>query len=121
MVVADFNADGHLDTAFANNSPMGGMTAVFGNGDGTFQDFYSLPLPSISSFDTQAADLDHDGIVDLILSSESEIDLLINNGDGTFQLPIRLDAPGLVRRSIPHRHAGTPHLGGGRFLPAGSP
>lgn len=91
MVVADFNHDGHLDIATANDTSQN-ISVLFGNGDGTFQPETDYPLVS-GPLQLVAADLNNDGSPDLAVSiacsdsacSHGEVDVLLNNRDGTFQ------------------------------------
>jgi hypothetical protein len=85
VVNADFNRDGKLDVAFA----IGGAALVYpGNGDGTFG-----PGVSYSSGGTNndsmprilLADVNHDGVPDLVLNTDTGVSVLMGKGDGTFQ------------------------------------
>jgi uncharacterized protein (TIGR03437 family) len=87
VVTADFNRDGKPDLAVTmGNGAGGGVMILLGRGDGTFQPpaFYSGPSGSIT-----AADLNGDGILDLIFGSGYSL----GNGDGTFKSLI--STPGL--------------------------
>ncbi len=97
LVAADFNGDGHLDLATANqgSSPTfaGSTSVLLGNGDGTFQSTVTLTA-GISSYDLITEDLNSDGSLDLVVvnrgSGESysvkagTVSVFIGNGDGTF-------------------------------------
>jgi hypothetical protein len=106
IVVADFNHDGKLDIVLVNfsSSPTGNgdiasLVPFLGNGDGTFTQ--GTPF-SVSSTGINgpiinaafAADVNHDGKLDLLVSGNSLIGAeqnafyeLLGNGDGTFQTP----------------------------------
>jgi subtilisin family serine protease len=108
FLTGDFNGDGKLDLAFLNSSglPSGlgetvSIDLLLGNGDGTFT---PGPRTSLGSSTTntgpylltgQAADMNHDGKMDLLvvgnsLLSPTEQNALyefVGNGDGTFQPP----------------------------------
>ena len=89
-VVGDFNGDGRPDLAvgclgLAPNTG-GEISVLLGRGDGTFQD----QLPNLVGSDpvaTLAADINHDGHLDLITTNEysNDISVLLGNGDGTFE------------------------------------
>jgi FG-GAP-like repeat/Abnormal spindle-like microcephaly-assoc'd, ASPM-SPD-2-Hydin/FG-GAP repeat len=86
----DFNGDGKLDIAIADN--VGVVSILLGNGDGTFQPrvdysagcglYCSFPWGSIS-----VGDFNQDGDLDLAVSNggESSISVFLGNGDGTFE------------------------------------
>jgi hypothetical protein len=87
VVTADFNNDGKLDLATANNGG-GTVSVLLGNGDGTF--------PTALTFATgcdprslAAADLNNDGKLDLATAnSDNTMSVLLGNSGGTFQPPI---------------------------------
>jgi hypothetical protein len=89
VTLADLNHDGILDAIVAN-PPQNGVSVMLGRGDGTF----ASPRFFISGFQPEyvtAADLNGDGNLDLVVSEydycvPSEIDVLLGNGDGTFQI-----------------------------------
>jgi hypothetical protein len=61
-----------------------------GNGDGTFQP--SVPIFSTYSNNaTLTADLNGDGILDLVSNPPGGIAVRLGNGDGTFQAPVIYD------------------------------
>jgi hypothetical protein len=61
---------------------------LLGNGDGTFQPVKHYPAGSGPSA-IAAADVNHDGNLDLIVgnSGDNKVSVLLGNGDGTFQSP----------------------------------
>jgi hypothetical protein len=92
VAMGDFNGDGILDLALANPFNSGGTVSVLlGNGDGSFQtpQTYAVDPNPVS---VAAADLNGDGVLDLVVASAgsaanpgSTVDVLLGNGDGTFQ------------------------------------
>jgi hypothetical protein len=80
VIAADFNWDGKPDVAAANNYTAGGISVFTGDGAGSFsvQDYYSAG--QISSQKIIAADLNMDGLSDIISSNSSStlIDVLMN-------------------------------------------
>jgi hypothetical protein len=106
--VGDFNGDGKLDIATLGgvlNTQPGAwqLSILLGNGDGTFSSNainYSVPAYAAN---LTVADLNGDGIPDLLFtvprdagdtsvvnpSSSNSIDVMLGNGDGTFQTPVQ--------------------------------
>lgn len=84
IVVGDFNRDGKLDFATADDR----VQVVLGNGDGTFQPpiTYRVGTGAIS---IALGDLNNDGILDLAVTDLNGLFVLIGNGDGTFRAPIK--------------------------------
>jgi len=108
VATGDFNRDGKLDVAVAN--PVTNTVSVFlGNGDGTFQsavDYRTGTQPALSTqfcepSSVGVGDFNGDGKTDLAVSNlnESDISVLLGNGDGTFQSAVNY-ATGLSPAAI---------------------
>jgi type II secretory pathway component GspD/PulD (secretin) len=84
IAVADFNADGKLDLAVANQGD-DTVSLLLGNGDGTFQSQTTLPS-GIGPDAIVTADFNRDGKPDLAVANfnDNSISILLGNGDGTF-------------------------------------
>jgi hypothetical protein len=105
VAVGDFKGNGILDLAVANQYPgsTGGVSLLFGNGDGTFQSPVHLPAGAAPR-SVVAADFNRDGKLDLAVTDQASggggVNILFGNGDGTFQAPVSYRAgnsPGFLR------------------------
>ncbi|HEX7139016.1 MAG TPA: FG-GAP-like repeat-containing protein, partial [Vicinamibacterales bacterium] len=85
VVAGDFNRDGKLDIATANNTA-NTVSVALGQGDGTFQSAADYSAGSAPRA-VKAADVNGDGRLDLIVadSSSNQVSVLLGNTDGTFQ------------------------------------
>jgi uncharacterized protein (TIGR03437 family) len=97
LAVGDFNRDGKLDVAVADQgditsatTPGSGFRILFGKGDGTF----SAPVSILVGTDKPgpvglvAADWNRDGLPDLAVTlNGGPLVVLLGRGDGTFQAP----------------------------------
>ena len=86
IVAADFNGDGILDLAVANDLASGTVGVYLGNGDGTF----SAANPAVNAVGTNPTGLTAfylNGEVNLAVanSGSKNVSVLLGNGDGTFQ------------------------------------
>jgi hypothetical protein len=100
LIAADFNGDGKLDLVGIDEN---GTSILFysGVGDGTFQGPMIIPIAgAVGITSITSADLNGDGLVDLVLSEASSVDLLLSDGDGTFQPALRFDAPFLQKALV---------------------
>jgi hypothetical protein len=87
-VAGDINNDGKLDVV--DQVGFGGpVEQRLGNGDGTFQ----APVPFAPGLPLTVADVNGDGIPDLVLPTAQGISERLGNGDGTFQAPITVSIP----------------------------
>jgi hypothetical protein len=89
VAVGDFNGDGRLDLAVANNYPDyqdNSVSVLLGNGDGTFQAAQNFAVGSAPS-SVVVGDFNGDGLLDLAVANDRSdtVSVLLGNGDGTFQ------------------------------------
>ena len=92
IISGDFRGDGRLDVAIADHGTHA-VSVLLSNGDGTLAapTVYSLGSSANPTFIT-SANLNADNKPDLIVVDNSNpgfVDVLINNGDGTFATPVR--------------------------------
>ena len=100
MLAGDFNKDGRLDLAVAEEGDLfyGGTVPpaeilLLGNGDGTFQTPETFPTGTFQfPGSTVMADFNGDGLLDQVSvdSVSGKISLLLRKGDGTFTDPSQL-------------------------------
>ena len=99
LATADFNGDGIPDV-ISGTSPTGGSSSVnqtlsvyLGKGDGTFILKSTVNLPAGQAV---TGDFNHDGNLDIALSSGAgnTVSLLLGNGDGTFAIKSTTPVPG---------------------------
>ncbi|MGB8579318.1 MAG: Ig-like domain repeat protein [Candidatus Sulfotelmatobacter sp.] len=111
--VADLNGDGKPDVVVTNIS--GTVSVFLGNGDGTFQPAVSYdassPGPQVGPSSIAIADVNGDGKADLIVTTwfgcfpsgctgNGSVDVLLGNGDGTFQPAVDYDSGGFDADSV---------------------
>jgi uncharacterized protein (TIGR03437 family) len=87
IVVGDLNGDGKLDVVWGNIRGWPEIFLWLGNGDGTFKP----PSPiragtGAGGKPIAVGDLNHDGKPDLVVGTPGGVDVLLGNGDGTFQI-----------------------------------
>ena len=101
LAAGDFNGDGKLDLATANQdvfSETGDNDAsiLLGNGDGTFATAVPLSASDAYSWSIATGDLDADGKLDLVVTSDDGfgvdyVSVLLGHGDGSFADSITYD------------------------------
>jgi hypothetical protein len=84
LAVGDFNGDGNLDLAVANETG-NAISILLGNGEGSFT-LKSSPTTA-SPASVAVGDFNGDGFLDLVVSNSTAntVSILLGNGDGTFQ------------------------------------
>jgi hypothetical protein len=85
VAVGDFNFDGILDLAVANEGS-NNVSVLLGNGDGTFQAARNFSAGNRPS-SVVVADFDGDGYLDLAVANagSNNFSVLLGNGDGSFR------------------------------------
>ncbi len=100
IAVADFNRDGKLDLAVANEGPSSGgsVSILLGNGDGTFRPPVFM-TSGVNPASVVATDFNADGLVDLAVANSQQfqtnpppfkpgsISVFLGKGDGSFGPP----------------------------------
>jgi hypothetical protein len=101
LLANDFNGDGNLDLAVGEREQTNGkLWIILGRGDGTFTKPVAIPIPcGRYGFSFTAGDFNSDGKTDLVTNynvtnDQSETDLYLGNGDGTFQKKKIVNLPG---------------------------
>ncbi len=106
-MVGDLNADGKADLvltdAAGESNGDGSVAVLLGNGDGTFQPAVLYDLGGIEPGWLAIADVNGDGIPDLIVANSfasgndavGSVGVLFGNGNGTFQPVVTYAAGGI--------------------------
>jgi hypothetical protein len=114
IALADFNGDGNLDLVTANPTddagvPGGsGISVLLGSGDGTFRETSDPNVGATAVTAVAVGDLNNDHVPDLVVNGlaviggtvQHVVSVQSGNGDGTFQAPQLLTAPGLNASAV---------------------
>src|SRR5262249_21450484 len=98
LVTRDLNHDGHADLMVTSDQSSNAANVLLGNGDGTFQATreFAVGPGDVANAIRQpvVADLNGDGIRDLVVPNfaSADISILLGRGDGTFAPERRFDA-----------------------------
>ncbi|MFZ0317606.1 MAG: FG-GAP-like repeat-containing protein [Candidatus Sulfotelmatobacter sp.] len=87
VCVGDFNGDGIPDIALALYSELKNVKIFLGNGDGTFQKAAVYTSLRTEALTITAADLNGDGVLDMVVGGDDGLSVLLGNADGTFGAP----------------------------------
>jgi hypothetical protein len=100
VAAADFNGDGKLDLAVANNRD-GNVSVLLGKGDGTFGAAVNYGAGTGPN-SVIAGDFNGDGRMDLAVSNaqSNNVSILLGNGNGTFQAAVNYAAGTTPRQVI---------------------
>jgi hypothetical protein len=91
LATADLNGDGHLDLVAGGGNF---LSTFLGNGDGTFAAANNLAVGEDLQF-LVLRDVNGDGKLDAVATAFTEhVELLLGQGDGTFQAPISISPVG---------------------------
>lgn len=98
VALADLDNDGILDQVFIS-SDNSDISVALGNGDGSFQNVTTFEGLS-SAIEFKIGDLDGDGINDLALASNNQINTYLGDGEGGFILQSTFDPGSLSINTI---------------------
>ena len=98
IATSDFNGDGHLDLATANEGSIdasGGVEILLGDGSGGFTDMGEIPAGA-NPISLDVGEFNGDGHVDLVVANHGsgDVSVLLGAGNGTFSAPVRTTRSG---------------------------
>jgi hypothetical protein len=100
IAIADLNNDGMVDIVIGNGGTDSWQVKqenqlLINNGDGNFENIIYLPGGASRTLSIAIADVDNDGVLDIIIGNwNGSNQLLINDGDGSFDDIAVIDLPG---------------------------
>ena len=115
LAVADVNGDGKPDLIVDNRCVSSSdcststLGVLLGNGDGTFQAAVTYTSNGNNSYSVAVADVNGDGKPDIVVTNNcatsgtctgGTVDVLLGNGDGTFQAPVSHDSGGAYAMNV---------------------
>jgi len=114
VAVTDLNHDGNQDIVVANfcgsaDCGAGSVGVLLGNGDGTFRTAVTYNSGGYGAVSVAIADVNGDNIPDLVVANDcvndndcstGSVDVLFDNGDGTFQTAVSYNSGGVFAESV---------------------
>jgi hypothetical protein len=94
ICVGDFNGDGIPDIALALYLEFKNVKVFLGKGDGTFQQGAVYSSLQVEALTITPADLNGDGVLDLVIGADDGVSVLLGNSDGTFGAAQTYNSPG---------------------------
>jgi hypothetical protein len=100
IVPVDSNRDGRMDLA-VEDSGLGAVRVLLNHGATTFLDWTWQDYPISGYGRLRTADMNDDGWPDLVQSSERQVRVFLNAGDGTFGWPLTYTAGTMIFDIVP--------------------